>query len=177
MEITEKSIIDDFGHFREVVTQLRERGFRIAIDDAGAGYSGLQTMVEIEPDFIKLDISLIRGLDTSIVKQKLIRTLRDFCNDAGITLIAEGIETEEQLAALKELQIPFGQGFLFAYPGSPYPLQDRIEPRRRARGGDRPRSRRRIAGERDVTADVAARAANGILTSPALARTWYNRAP
>jgi len=128
MEITEKSIIDDFTHFREVVTQLRERGFRIAIDDAGAGYSGLQTMVEIEPDFIKLDISLIRNVDTSVVKQKLIRTLRDFCVDAGIILIAEGIETEEQLAALKELKIPYGQGYLFAYPGSPYPILDRIEP-------------------------------------------------
>ena len=128
MEITEKSIIDDFGHFREVVAQLRERGFRIAIDDAGAGYSGLQTMVEIEPDFIKLDISLIRGVDTSIVKQKLIKTLREFCTDAGITLIAEGIETEEQLAVLKELQIPYGQGYLFAHPGSPYPLMDRIAP-------------------------------------------------
>jgi EAL domain-containing protein (putative c-di-GMP-specific phosphodiesterase class I)/CheY-like chemotaxis protein len=128
MEITEKSIIDDFGHFREVVTKLRSHGFRIAIDDAGSGYSGLQTIVEVEPDFIKLDISLIRHVDTSIVKQKLVRTLRDFCLDAGITLIAEGIETQEQLQTLLELQIPYGQGFLFAHPGSPYPLLDRIEP-------------------------------------------------
>jgi EAL domain-containing protein (putative c-di-GMP-specific phosphodiesterase class I)/CheY-like chemotaxis protein len=132
MEITEKSIIDDFGHFREVVAKLREHGFRIAIDDAGAGYSGLQTIVEIEPDFIKLDISLIRNLDTSVVKQKLVKTLKDFCVSAGITLIAEGVETEEQLASLKELQIPYAQGYLFAYPGSPYPLQDRIEPGARA---------------------------------------------
>jgi EAL domain-containing protein (putative c-di-GMP-specific phosphodiesterase class I)/CheY-like chemotaxis protein len=128
MEITEKSIIDDFSHFREVVTKLREHGFRIAIDDAGSGYSGLQTIVEVEPDFIKLDISLIRHVDTSVVKQKLVRTLRDFCLDAGITLIAEGIETQEQLQTLLELQIPYGQGYLFAYPGSPYPLLDHIPP-------------------------------------------------
>jgi len=128
MEITEKSIIDDFGHFRHVVARLREHGFRIAIDDAGAGYSGLQTIVEVEPDFIKLDISLVRHIDTSIVKQKLVRTLRDFCLDAGIVLIAEGIETDEQLRALTELEIPYGQGFLFAHPGSPYPILDRIEP-------------------------------------------------
>jgi EAL domain-containing protein (putative c-di-GMP-specific phosphodiesterase class I)/CheY-like chemotaxis protein len=128
MEITEKSIIDDFSHFREVVTKLREHGFRIAIDDAGSGYSGLQTIVEVEPDFIKLDISLIRHVDTSVVKQKLVRTLRDFCLDAGITLIAEGIETQEQLQALLELQIPYGQGYLFAHPGSPYPILDHIEP-------------------------------------------------
>src|SRR5665648_42112 len=70
MEITENSVIDDFPHMRHVVDRLRDQGFRIAIDDAGAGYSGLQTMVEIEPDFIKLDMSLTRHLDTSVVKQK-----------------------------------------------------------------------------------------------------------
>ena len=73
IEITENSVIDDFDRMRDVVRKLREHGFRIAIDDAGAGYAGLQTMVEIEPDFIKLDMSLIRGVDTSIVKQKLVK--------------------------------------------------------------------------------------------------------
>ena len=95
IEITENSVIDDFDRMREVVRQLRAHGFRIAIDDAGAGYSGLQTMVEIEPDFIKLDMSLIRGIESSMVKQKLVRTLRDFCREAGIELIAEGIETRD----------------------------------------------------------------------------------
>jgi EAL domain-containing protein (putative c-di-GMP-specific phosphodiesterase class I)/CheY-like chemotaxis protein len=128
IEITEKSVIDDFEHFRSVVAQLRRHGFRIAIDDAGAGYSGLRTVVEAEPDFIKLDISLIRGVDDSHVKQKLVKTLHDFAGEAGITLIAEGVETEEQLAMLRRLGIPYGQGFLFAYPGSPYPLQEKIEP-------------------------------------------------
>jgi EAL domain-containing protein (putative c-di-GMP-specific phosphodiesterase class I)/CheY-like chemotaxis protein len=128
IEITEKSVIDDFEHFRSVVARLREHGFRIAVDDAGAGYSGLKTVVEVEPDFIKLDISLVRGLDESHMKQKLLKTLRDFATEAGITLIAEGVETERQLATLQDLQIPMGQGFLFAYPGSPYPLRDRIEP-------------------------------------------------
>jgi EAL domain-containing protein (putative c-di-GMP-specific phosphodiesterase class I)/CheY-like chemotaxis protein len=128
MEMTERSVINDFGRAREVVAKLRESGFRIAIDDAGAGYSGLQTMVELEPDFIKLDISLTRHLEESIVKQKLIKTLRDFCADAGITLIAEGIETEAQLKALVDLGITYGQGYLFARPGSPYPINDIIEP-------------------------------------------------
>jgi EAL domain-containing protein (putative c-di-GMP-specific phosphodiesterase class I)/DNA-binding response OmpR family regulator len=128
MEITEKSVIEDFEHVREVMQKLRDHGFRIAVDDAGAGYSGLQSMVEIEPDFIKLDISLIRNLDTSLVKQKLIKTLRDFCLDAGIVLVAEGIETERQLESLRDLGVPFGQGFLFARPGSPYPICDVVEP-------------------------------------------------
>jgi EAL domain-containing protein (putative c-di-GMP-specific phosphodiesterase class I)/DNA-binding response OmpR family regulator len=128
MEITENSVIDDFVHMRHIVDQLREQGFRIAIDDAGAGYAGLQTMVEIEPDFIKLDMSLTRHLERSVVKQKLVGTLRDFCREAGIALVAEGIETREQLDALLALGIPYGQGFLFARPGSPYPLRETIVP-------------------------------------------------
>ncbi len=82
VEITENAVIDDFAHMREVVRRLRGSGFRIAIDDAGAGYAGLQTMVEIEPDFIKLDMSLTRGIESSLVKQKLVGTLRDFCRQA-----------------------------------------------------------------------------------------------
>ncbi len=121
IEITENAVIDDFAHMREVVRRLRGSGFRIAIDDAGAGYAGLQTMVEIEPDFIKLDMSLTRGVESSIVKQKLVGTLRDFCRQAFITLVAEGIETRAQLDALVALGIDYGQGFLFAHPGSPHP--------------------------------------------------------
>jgi EAL domain-containing protein (putative c-di-GMP-specific phosphodiesterase class I)/DNA-binding response OmpR family regulator len=128
MEITENSVIDDFVHMRHIVDRLREQGFRIAIDDAGAGYAGLQTMVEIEPDFIKLDMSLTRHLERSVVKQKLVGTLRDFCQQAGIALVAEGIETQAQLDALLALGVTYGQGFLFAHPGSPYPLRETILP-------------------------------------------------
>lgn len=128
MEITEKSVIDDFAHLREVVARLRAHGFRIAIDDAGAGYSGLQTIVEIEPDFLKLDISLIRGIEASHVKQKLVATLRDFARRVNITLIAEGVETQAQLETLLGLDVHFGQGFLFARPGSPYPLREFLSP-------------------------------------------------
>ncbi len=128
MEITERNVINDFDRAREVVAKLRDAGFRIAIDDAGAGYSGLQTMVELEPDFIKLDMSLTRHLEEALVKQKLVKTLRDFCAAAGITLIAEGIETEAQLKTLIELGVTYGQGFLFAHPGSPYPIKEIIEP-------------------------------------------------
>ena len=135
MEITENSVIDDFARMRDVVRRLREQGFRIAIDDAGAGYAGLQTMVEIEPDFIKLDMSLIRNLGSSLVKQKLVGTLRDFCHQADITLMAEGIETRDQLDTLIRLGIEYGQGFLFAHPGSPYPLQDTILPQDAAAAG------------------------------------------
>ncbi len=128
IEVTEKSVIEDFQRVREVVARLREQGFRIAIDDAGAGYSGLQTVVEIEPDFMKLDMSLLRNIETSQVKQRLVSTLRDFSQGAGIDLVAEGVETIEQLEKVVELGVPYVQGFLFAHPGSPYPLQEFIRP-------------------------------------------------
>ena len=128
IEITENSVIDDFDRMRDVVRKLRAHGFRVAIDDAGAGYAGLQTMVEIEPDFIKLDMSLIRGVDSSIVKQRLVRTLHDFCREAAITLIAEGIETRKQLDTLRELGVSHGQGFLFGLPGSDQPLREAYPP-------------------------------------------------
>jgi EAL domain-containing protein (putative c-di-GMP-specific phosphodiesterase class I)/DNA-binding response OmpR family regulator len=128
IEITENSVIDDFDRMRDMVRQLRAHGFRVAIDDAGAGYAGLQTMVEIEPDFIKLDMSLIRGVDTSVVKQRLVRTLRDFCREAAITLIAEGIETARQLETLRELGVTHGQGFLFGLPGTEQPKQASYPP-------------------------------------------------
>ena len=128
IEITENSVIDDFDRMRDMVRQLRAHGFRVAIDDAGAGYAGLQTMVEIEPDFIKLDMSLIRGVDTSVVKQRLVRTLREFCREAAITLIAEGIETVRQLETLRELGVTHGQGFLFGLPGIEKPLRESYPP-------------------------------------------------
>jgi EAL domain-containing protein (putative c-di-GMP-specific phosphodiesterase class I)/DNA-binding response OmpR family regulator len=128
MEITESAIIEDFEHMRGVVRRLRDEGFMIAIDDAGAGYSGLRTMVEIDSDFIKLDISLTRSIEASVVKQNLFRTLHDFCRGSGIELVAEGIETQAQLDILRELGVDCGQGFLFAHPGSPFPLQGSIPP-------------------------------------------------
>ena len=147
VEVTENAVIDDFDHMRDVVRRLRANGFRIAIDDAGAGYSGLQTMVELEPEFIKLDMSLIRRLGESLVKQKLVATLRDFCQKAGITLIAEGIETPEQLRILRDLGVEYGQGYLFAHPGSPYPLRDHVPPA----GEGAPAGERAPAGEGPAT--------------------------
>ncbi len=129
IEITENAIIEDFERMRGTVRTLREEGFKIAIDDAGAGYSGLLTMVELESDFIKLDMSLTRNIEDSQVKQRLVKTLRDFCADANIELVAEGVETRAQLDVLKALGVVYGQGFLFAHPGVPFPLQDTIGPR------------------------------------------------
>lgn len=128
IELTENSVIDDFARVREIVRRFRGEGFRIAIDDAGAGHSGLQTMVEVEPDFIKLDMSLTRGVESSVVKRKLVAKLSDFCRDAEIGLISEGIETSAQLDVLRQLDVGYGQGFLFAHPAQPGLNHVRIEP-------------------------------------------------
>ena len=128
LEVTENAIIEDFEHMRDVVGLLRAEGFLVAIDDAGAGYSGLQTMVELEADFIKLDMSLTRGIEDSMVKRRLVKTLRDFCEGADIQLIAEGIETRPQLDVLRELGVGCGQGFLFAHPESVLLLQATVLP-------------------------------------------------
>ncbi len=128
IEITENSAVADFAHIRTLLRELRDRGFRVAVDDAGAGYAGLQTMVELEPDFIKLDISLTRGIERSVVKQRLVGMLRDFCSQTDTQLIAEGVETRQQLDALLDLGITYGQGYLFAYPASPYPEEADVAP-------------------------------------------------
>jgi EAL domain-containing protein (putative c-di-GMP-specific phosphodiesterase class I)/CheY-like chemotaxis protein len=128
VELTENSIIEDFGHMRDVCRKLQQEGFRLAIDDAGAGHSGLQAMVEIEPDFIKLDRSLTRKIESSLVRQKLVKNLHDFCRQSGITLVAEGIETRAQLDALLDLGVEFGQGYLFAHPGPFRPLRETVPP-------------------------------------------------
>ena len=141
IEITENTVIDDFAHMRDVVDRLREQGFRIAIDDAGAGYSGLQTMVEIEPDFIKLDMSLTRNLDRSLVKQKLVGTMRDFCQQADIALVAEGIETQAQLDVLLDARHRLRPGLPLRASRLALPAAG-DDPSGRCACGDRPRPRR-----------------------------------
>jgi EAL domain-containing protein (putative c-di-GMP-specific phosphodiesterase class I)/CheY-like chemotaxis protein len=138
VEVTEKSVVEDFALMRDVVMRLRAYGFRVAVDDAGAGYSGLQTLVEIEPDFVKLDMSLTRGIEESVVRQKLVATLSDFCRNADIGLVAEGVEQQVQLDVLSGLGVPFAQGYLFARPASPYPLRESFPPRPTKAGAPAP---------------------------------------
>lgn len=112
-EITERAAVADFSTFRHAVRLLKHSGFKIAVDDVGAAYSGLRVISEIEPDFIKLDMQLSRGAHGSGVKQHLINAIVRFCKDARLSLIAEGIETREELEAVASLGIHLVQGFLF----------------------------------------------------------------
>lgn len=121
LEITERSAIMAFSAFRSALEYFRALGFKIAIDDAGAGYATLQSIIELKPDFIKLDMSLIRGIESDNIKQELVRALKRFGQETGVSMIAEGIETKAELKALLEMDINLGQGFVFAYPSEPFP--------------------------------------------------------
>jgi EAL domain-containing protein (putative c-di-GMP-specific phosphodiesterase class I) len=120
LELTERAAIDGIDDIAERIARLRQLGFRIAVDDIGAGYSGLNSFATVQPDFVKLDITLVRGLDTDPVRRRLVRLLAELCNDLGIFVVAEGVETPAERDALIELGIDLLQGYLFARPAAPF---------------------------------------------------------
>ena len=132
LELTEHSAVRDFVAFRRTLERFRALGFRLAMDDVGSGYSGLQAIAEIAPDFIKADMNLVRGLHMSPIKRELIDTIRRFTDSTGITLVAEGVECTEELDALVKVGVRCAQGYLFARPGAPPTLPDWSEVERRS---------------------------------------------
>jgi EAL domain-containing protein (putative c-di-GMP-specific phosphodiesterase class I) len=116
IEITERTAIKDYPKFRERLQKFRERGFRFAVDDAGSGYAGLGSIANLEPDFIKLDISLINAIDTNFIKQNLVETMVRFANDHGAMVIAEGVERAEEFETVKQLGVHLVQGFFLHRP-------------------------------------------------------------
>jgi EAL domain-containing protein (putative c-di-GMP-specific phosphodiesterase class I) len=118
LEITERTAIKDYPKFRERLKTLREMGYRFAVDDAGSGYAGLGSIANLEPDFIKLDISLINAIDTNFIKQNLVETMVKFANDHGAMVIAEGVERAEEFMAVRNLGVHLVQGFFLHRPSS-----------------------------------------------------------
>jgi EAL domain-containing protein (putative c-di-GMP-specific phosphodiesterase class I) len=121
LEITERSSVGDVQNLRRKIIELREVGYRIAVDDLGAGYAGLTSFALLEPDIVKIDMTLVRDIDKSPVKQRLIRSLTTLCGDMGISVVGEGVETREEKDALVELGCDLFQGYLFAKPSRPFP--------------------------------------------------------
>ncbi len=121
LEITERVSLGDIHNVRATVARLRERGFRIAVDDLGAGYAGLSSFALLEPEIVKLDMSLVRDIDQSPVKQKLVRSMTALCRDVGILIVAEGIETVAERDTLLEIGCDLMQGYLIARPGRAFP--------------------------------------------------------
>ena len=121
LEISERTSIEDFEAFGRDLGLLRQRGYLVAIDDVGTGYSSLQAITEVQPDFLKIDISLIKNIHQSLIKQELVRSLLQVGSRIGAQVIAEGIESEEEHRTLRSCGVRYGQGFYLARPAPPFP--------------------------------------------------------
>jgi EAL domain-containing protein (putative c-di-GMP-specific phosphodiesterase class I)/ActR/RegA family two-component response regulator len=115
LELTERHALD-LTKGIDRISALRQLGYRIALDNLGGGYAGLSSFAQLEPDFIKLDASLVRGAHESAVKRRLIRAMVDLCHEMERKVIAEGVETEDEQATLEELGCDFLQGYRFGKP-------------------------------------------------------------
>ena len=115
LEITEHESIDDYGALRSAFAALGS-GLRLAVDDAGAGVANFTHLVELRPQFVKIDVGLVRGVNADLTRQALIVALLHFAGATDCHVVAEGIETEAERAVLKKLDVPFGQGYLFGRP-------------------------------------------------------------
>ncbi len=121
LEITEREGVDSVNDLRNRVAKVRETGYRVAVDDLGAGYAGLTSFALLEPDIVKIDMSLVRDVDTSAVKQRLILSITRLCRDMGIEVVGEGVETVAERDMLIQLGCDLLQGYCFAKPSEPFP--------------------------------------------------------
>ena len=116
LEITENEIIHDPARFAQQVNSFKSSGVRLAIDDFGAGYAGLNLLAEFQPDIVKIDMTLVRDIDSKGPRQAIARALIQVCNDLGLEVIVEGVETESEARWFKRHGINLFQGFYFARP-------------------------------------------------------------
>lgn len=120
LEVTESEAIQDHRRFAELIDVYRQQGMRVAIDDFGSGHSGLNLLAEFQPDQIKIDIALVRRIEVHGARQSIVRALIGLCRELRIDVIAEGIESMEQLRWLEDEGLCLFQGYLFAKPGFEY---------------------------------------------------------
>lgn len=120
-EITETAAIEDYERVRNVIVKLREKGCRIALDDLGAGYAGLNSLAQLVPDFVKLDMALIRRIHDKSATRRLVKHILEFCSGEEIPVISEGVETQEEYDKVREIGCPMMQGNFLAPPGPAFP--------------------------------------------------------
>jgi EAL domain-containing protein (putative c-di-GMP-specific phosphodiesterase class I)/CheY-like chemotaxis protein len=116
LEITERSAVSAFDVFYERIREYRRDGFKIAVDDLGAGYSSLESIIEVRPEAVKLDRHIVNGVSRDPYKSSIIKLLVSFCRENGIMCVAEGIETKEDYNTLIELGVDGGQGYYLCHP-------------------------------------------------------------
>lgn len=135
-EFTENEQMADPAHVANIVASYQKMGFGTALDDFGAGHAGLNLLARFQTDLIKLDMDLIRGLDESLPRRTIVAGVVRMCAELGIDVIAEGIETEGELAALRAIGVRYIQGYLLARPGfESLPAVDLATPQRKAAAG------------------------------------------
>jgi blue light- and temperature-responsive anti-repressor len=116
LEVTEGEVINDQAHFAALLNEYRGMGVKLAIDDFGAGYSGLNLLADFQPDHVKIDMNLVRGIEKHGPRQAIVRGITQVCADLGIDVIAEGVETRQEFRWLEDHGIQLFQGYLFAKP-------------------------------------------------------------
>jgi EAL domain-containing protein (putative c-di-GMP-specific phosphodiesterase class I)/ActR/RegA family two-component response regulator len=121
LEITERASLDSITELKRRTAQLRALGFRIALDDLGAGYAGLSSIAQLEPDVMKIDMGLVRGVDREPTKKRLVAAMSNLCREMDVVVIAEGVETAAERDTLASLGCDLMQGHLFAKPARPFP--------------------------------------------------------
>ncbi len=169
IEITERQAVEDFPKLVQYIAGLREEGFKIAIDDAGAGYNSLYTIAELRPDYVKIDRALVRNLEVRGERRALLAAMAQYARRIGTAVLAEGAETREELATLIDLGITYGQGYLMGKPADDFRgvpketrefIRERAELRDRTLVGTAPRlfeiARRGLTLPADATLQLAA---------------------
>jgi EAL domain-containing protein (putative c-di-GMP-specific phosphodiesterase class I) len=116
IEITEKLVIENYNLFRETMAYFTDLGMSFAVDDVGAGYSGLESIARLKPNYLKIDIALVRDVHVSLVNREMVKAIIALGNGIGSGVIAEGIHTEEEVTALRDMGVDWGQGYLLARP-------------------------------------------------------------
>ena len=118
VELTEHEPVADYAGLAAAVQPYRGRGLRLAVDDAGAGYASLRHVLAVRPDFVKVDMALTRGADSDVARRTLLTALASFTTALGGRLVAEGVETAAELAALRDCGVHLVQGYLLGRPAA-----------------------------------------------------------
>ena len=118
LEFSERALDVDAGPFCSRIERVREEGFAIAIDDVGTGGAGTAAIERVRPDYLKVDVSIVRGIDGSLIQQDILETLATLAKRLDAIVIAEGVETEQEARAVKQGGARFAQGYFFAHPAA-----------------------------------------------------------
>ena len=121
-EVVETELVKDQDHLKKILNYYRRKGYKIALDDVGEGYSSLNMLIELKPDIIKVDRNIIDGIDKNELKQSVYKALYSIAKEHGIQVLAEGVETKYELEMVQSIGVDFVQGYYFAKP-SPEPIR------------------------------------------------------